>query len=97
MRKARPACSIASVPSDSRPPEPLVVVLNLDLTEEPVGGNLALGQHANRPFSGWYELVGFLEDAVREARQTRSTRRTDRNPPQTQPSDGREGTELKAT
>jgi hypothetical protein len=45
----------------------LVVVLRLDLTEEPVGGVLAQKQHPDRTFSGWFELVGFLEDAVREA------------------------------
>jgi hypothetical protein len=45
----------------------LVVVLKLDLTEEPVGGTLAQEQHPDRTFSGWFELVGFLEEAVREA------------------------------
>lgn len=53
--------------SDARPGEPLVVVLRLDLTEEPVGGVLAQEQHPDRAFSGWFELVGFLEDTVRGA------------------------------
>jgi hypothetical protein len=42
-------------------------VLRLDLTEEPVGGILVQEQHPDKTFSGWFELVGFLEDAVREA------------------------------
>jgi hypothetical protein len=70
MRTASAAWRITSVPSDSPHPEPLVVVLSLDLAEEPVGGILAQGRHADRTFSGWFELVGFLEDAVRAARLT---------------------------
>jgi hypothetical protein len=58
------------MPDDSRPLEPLVVVLSIDLTEEPVGGILAQDQHPDRAFSGWFELVGFLEDAVRGATGT---------------------------
>jgi hypothetical protein len=69
MRDASPARSIASVP-DSRAPEPLVVVLSIDLTEEPVGGILTHAQHADRVFSGWFELIGFLEDTVRAAHKT---------------------------
>jgi hypothetical protein len=48
----------------------LVVVLTIDLTEEPVGGILAQERHPDRAFSGWFELVGFLEDAVRGATGT---------------------------
>jgi hypothetical protein len=58
------------MPNDSPSPERLVLVLNIDLTEEPVGGILAQEQHPDRSFSGWFELVGFLEDAVREATAT---------------------------
>jgi hypothetical protein len=48
----------------------LVVVLNIDLNEEPVGGILSQEHHPDRAFSGWFELVGFLEDAVRGATGT---------------------------
>jgi hypothetical protein len=58
------------VPNDSPSPEPLLVVLRIDLAEEPVGGILAQEQHPDRAFSGWFELVGFLEDAVRGATGT---------------------------
>jgi hypothetical protein len=47
-----------------------VVVLSIDLSEEPVGGILTHAQHADRAFSGWFELIGFLEDTVRAAHKT---------------------------
>jgi hypothetical protein len=43
-------------------------VLSVDLTEEPVGGTMTQPQRPMRTFSGWFELVGFLEEAVRGAR-----------------------------
>jgi hypothetical protein len=43
-------------------------VLTVDLTEEPVGGTMTQPQRPIRTFSGWFELVGFLEEAVRAAR-----------------------------
>jgi hypothetical protein len=76
----------------------LVVVLNLDLTEEPVGGTLAQRQHADRSFSGWFELIGFLEDAVRVARHPDGVDTPDGSTPlKNTPSTGHLEQELKAT
>jgi hypothetical protein len=68
--KAAPGVEHRFVSNASRPSESLVAVLTIDLAEEPVGGILARERHADRAFSGWFELIGFLEEAVRIARQT---------------------------
>jgi hypothetical protein len=52
----------------AEPATSLRIVLHVDLTEEPVGGTVTQAQRPSRTFSGWFELVGFLEDAVRAAR-----------------------------
>jgi hypothetical protein len=49
---------------------PLRIVLSLDLTEEPVSGIVAQARRPNRVFSGWLELIAFLDDAVRAARKS---------------------------
>jgi hypothetical protein len=56
------------VPRADEPAASLRIVLSLDLAEDPVGGVLTQAQRPGRSFSGWFELVGFLEEAVRAAR-----------------------------
>ena len=56
------------MPRATEPAASLRVVLSLELAEEPVGGVLTQARRPSRTFSGWFELVGFLEDAVRAAR-----------------------------
>jgi hypothetical protein len=52
-----------------KPAAPLRIVLSLDLAEAPGGGILAQAQRPSRTFSGWVELIGFLEESVRAARR----------------------------
>jgi hypothetical protein len=56
------------VPRAAEPAAPLTIVLSVDLIEMPVGGTMTQDQRPSRTFSGWFELVGFLEEAVRAAR-----------------------------
>jgi hypothetical protein len=68
MRRRHAPVKDRAVPRATEPAAPLRVVLSLDLAEEPVGGTLTQAQRPSRTFSGWFELIGFLEDAVRAAR-----------------------------
>jgi hypothetical protein len=52
-----------------RPAEP-AAPLRVDRAVEPVSGILAQAQRPSQMLSGWFELIGVLEDAVRAALKT---------------------------